>query len=602
MYWKLRRQAPSNIDSLLSADDCSLSSILEEDTLLDELKSNPNLQEFLCRDDNLDQIVALVVEEPSAELPECSRYRHAQIASSLFGVEQSSAMGLADEVACSDALLDRMWKFLDQEPPLNSLLASFFSRAMHCILQRKADLVIDYLRRKEDSLIKILQHIDTSAIMDLLLSFIVSCNSFRLRCELVEWFNECNLVERLVNLIRPENDEDKQRNSSRALAEMVRICYDSISTPSDVQDSFPLLDVLESKKTVEMLLGNMMEDTSVSAPVLRGAIVIQSMLASQQGLSDAVSGEVPIPVNEDGAKQVVAIMARWLPEFHEVLLNPPKSRPVLTTVGTIPVPLGAARLTLIQLLLVCLQTNVSSFVEEFIHLNIGSTLLDLFLAYKWNNFLHIQFEHFVSYCLHSGKVESSDISSQSLAESMIVRNNLMRQLATAGMENEAQQRSKGGRRIGYMGHVVAISNSLLRAASQDVFIAGLVQEVEADDMAVWQSWVDGPLAAANEKNNTSLGGESAKEEEEPCQEGDLPALDDIQHAFFNYQLTHVTSQFAESFSFSDEQIQSSDSPITTPFDEMAAIDFDLKAVVAAPEPDHFLVCSNARIQPFGEDY
>ncbi|XP_065176980.1 serine/threonine-protein phosphatase 6 regulatory subunit 1-like [Sycon ciliatum] len=606
MYWKLRMQPPSAIDGLLSSEDCQLESILDEEGLLDELKTNRSLLDFLTREDNLEQIVSLVTAEPPSDLPENTKYRRAQIAASLFGVDQAPSTTLVDKVASNNVLLEKLWSFLDQNAPLNSLLASFFSRAMHCILQCKTNSMLAFVRNNAGCLDKLLKHIDTSAVMDLLLSFLITCESFHLRSQLVDWFKDACLVERLVAMISIKCDEDKQRNASRALSEMIRVCYDHLARASEVTaaaaHSDPLLQVLESEETLEGLLGNMFEEPLCANVVLRGTSVIQAMLQSQQGCSSEGSPKESSSItHKEAASSVVRRLTKWLPNLHQVLISPPSpsSHSVCTSAGSsvataaATIPLGAARFTIIQLLMACLQLDVTEFTDEFIALNICGTFLDLFLEYVWNNFLHGQFEQFVTHCM---RWRDCQFGAKSLIELLLVDNQFMKRIATAALENEEEQHTAGGRRRGYMGHVISISNTVLAAVTGDSRVADATQQLTEADLAAWNEWTVGPLEAANQKNNAALGGQHPAEEEEACEMEPLPALDDVQQAFLNYQLTQLTSEFAESFGFSDElHTSETERPVTTPFEEITALDFELSTEQESQEPDLFTLCCEARI-------
>ncbi|CAJ0968900.1 unnamed protein product [Ranitomeya imitator] len=79
-----------------------------------------------------------------------------------------------DKLGEDEHLLDILYDFLQQEPPLNPLLASFFSKTIGNLIARKTEQVIGFLRKKEKFLTLVLEHIGTSAMMDLLLR-LISC-------------------------------------------------------------------------------------------------------------------------------------------------------------------------------------------------------------------------------------------------------------------------------------------------------------------------------------------------------------------------------------------------------------------------------------------
>uniref|UniRef100_A0A8C5TBR5 Uncharacterized protein n=1 Tax=Malurus cyaneus samueli TaxID=2593467 RepID=A0A8C5TBR5_9PASS len=77
-----------------------------------------------------------------------------------------------DKLGGDETLLNILYDFLDHEPPLNPLLASFFSKTIGNLIARKTETGRD--GKKDKFLSLVLKHIDTSAMMDLLLR-LISC-------------------------------------------------------------------------------------------------------------------------------------------------------------------------------------------------------------------------------------------------------------------------------------------------------------------------------------------------------------------------------------------------------------------------------------------
>lgn len=69
-------------------------------------------------------------------------------------------------------LLQKFWSFIDSEPPLNPLRASYFTKVNEKFLEKKTEDMIPFIQSIPNVLQKILRHSDTSAIMDLLLKII----------------------------------------------------------------------------------------------------------------------------------------------------------------------------------------------------------------------------------------------------------------------------------------------------------------------------------------------------------------------------------------------------------------------------------------------
>lgn len=92
----------------------------------------------LTRPDVLSELVTLITTEPSTDIPEKDRYKHSNIACELLTTDIPS---LNERLARDDAVLSKLYSFLEAEPPLNPLLASFFSRTMGVLIVRKGEQV-----------------------------------------------------------------------------------------------------------------------------------------------------------------------------------------------------------------------------------------------------------------------------------------------------------------------------------------------------------------------------------------------------------------------------------------------------------------------------
>lgn len=94
---------------------------------------------------------------------------------------------ICETVVQSRELLTNFWKFIDRPSPLNPLQASYFTKVNEQFLEKKTDEVclrillfkktkalqmIPFIQSIPNIVPKLLRHIETSAIMDLLLKII----------------------------------------------------------------------------------------------------------------------------------------------------------------------------------------------------------------------------------------------------------------------------------------------------------------------------------------------------------------------------------------------------------------------------------------------
>ncbi|XP_051543914.1 serine/threonine-protein phosphatase 6 regulatory subunit 2a isoform X1 [Myxocyprinus asiaticus] len=392
MFWKFDLNNTSHIDQLLDREDVTLRELMEEEDVLQECKAqNRKLLLFLSKDHCMQELVTLITEEPPADLEEKTRFKLPNIACELL---TSDVALINDKLGGDESLLEKLYHFLEQEPPLNPLLASFFSKTIGNLIARKTDQVISFLRKKHNFISLVLNHIDASAMMDLLLRLISCVEPAPLRMDVLNWLNEERLIQRLTELMHTGRDEERQSNASQTLCDIIRLSRDQANQLSEVTEPDPLLAVLESQENVAELLKNMFEGERTEASVVNGTQVLLTLLESRrsglEGLMDLYSQgcERSYTVNSS----ILRAIEPHLKDFQQLLLNPPMRSAILTTVGILEQPLGSARLHVARLVASLLQTCDLSICQEICRLNTMDLLLDLFFKYTWNNFLHLQVE------------------------------------------------------------------------------------------------------------------------------------------------------------------------------------------------------------------
>ena len=88
--------------------------------------------------DILTELIGLITCEPSPELEEKARYRLPHIAAEILSCEISH---INEKVSSDPVLLNQLYSFIEQEPPLNPLLSSYFSKAFNQLITRKSEQV-----------------------------------------------------------------------------------------------------------------------------------------------------------------------------------------------------------------------------------------------------------------------------------------------------------------------------------------------------------------------------------------------------------------------------------------------------------------------------
>uniref|UniRef100_A0A8C1ZZG6 Protein phosphatase 6, regulatory subunit 2a n=1 Tax=Cyprinus carpio TaxID=7962 RepID=A0A8C1ZZG6_CYPCA len=591
MFWKFDLNNTSHIDQLLDREGVTLRELMEEEDVLQECKAqNRKLLLFLSKDHCMQELVTLITEEPPADLEEKTRFKFPNIACELL---TSDVALINDKLGGDESLLEKLYHFLEQEPPLNPLLASFFSKTIGNLIARKTDQVISFLRKKHNFISLVLNHIDASAMMDLLLRLISCVEPALLRMEVLNWLNEERLIQRLTELMHTGRDEERQSNASQTLCDIIRLSRDQANQLSEVTEPDPLLAVLESQENVSELLKNMFEGERTEASVVNGTQVLLTLLESRR------SGHAWMSYTVNSS--ILRAIEPHLKDFQQLLLNPPTRSAILTTVGVLEQPLGSARLHVARLVASLLQTCDLSICQEICRLNTMDLLLDLFFKYTWNNFLHLQVELCVASILnHSAHSDHQNPGLQNHEERPLFQHcRLVQRILDAWEENDKIQ-AEGGRRRGNMGHLTRIANTVVQNLEKGLAhsqINDLIKELPEDCRGRWEGFVGETLRETNRRNTVDLVSthnlHSSSEDDD--MESPFPNDLSIQQAFSDYQIQQMTANFVDQFGFNDEEFSEHDENINAAFDRIAEINFNIDANAAA-----FEACCKERIQQFDD--
>ncbi|XP_010837580.1 PREDICTED: serine/threonine-protein phosphatase 6 regulatory subunit 2-like, partial [Bison bison bison] len=497
MFWKFDLSAMSHVDKLLDKEGVTLRELMDGEDILQECKAqNRKLLDFLCRRQSMEELVGLVTQDPALDLEERARFKYPNTACELLTCDVPQ---INDRLGGDETLLNVLYNFLDREPPLNPLLASFFSKTIGNLIARKTEQVIAFLRKKDKFISLVLKHIGTSALMDLLLRLASCVEPVGLRQEVLRWLNEEKTIQRLVELIHPSQDEDVSRGSRshlgagaqlRAAAGALRHCLRAGHSFSDVDCHRAVTSCVSYRQEcVEQLLRNMFDGVQTELCLVSGTQVLLTLLeprrAGSEGLLDSCSQGLDRPCTVSPG--VLRGIEPRLKDFHQLLLSPPKKAAILTTVGVLEEPLGNARLHSARLVAALLHTGTPSINQELCRLDTMGLLLDLFFKYTWNNFLHLQVELCIAAILsHAAREDRAAANgpedalepppssggpaapqpASSLPEGTMVTHLfqkccLVQRILEAWEANDRTQ-AAGGMRRGNMGHLTRIANAVVQ--------------------------------------------------------------------------------------------------------------------------------------------
>lgn len=632
MFWKFNLITTSHVETLLNKENVTLKALMDEEDILQECKAQTKrLIEFLVKPEVMEELVDLITHEPPEDVDEKVRYKYPNVACEIL---TSDVPQINEALVRSEPLMDKLLGFLDNEPPLNPLLASFFTKTAGMLVSRKADSMLCVCMQRESLVPQLLRHIETSAVMDLLLKFVACAESEALRSSITQWLNGARVVEQLVALIDPACSEEKHSNAAEALCEMIKLSREQMSLLQEKAPADPLLETLESTETVTELLDHMFSgDRTCESVFVNGISVLLSLLEfRKQGLAgqqqqqqnggnntdgpnggpgggpSVLQGETAcftsIFFRSENAEQMTAldverlragvnrVLAAVLPrlaDFLRLLTDPPQKPSWTTTFGVLDPPLGQTRLEVCHLVNALINSNNDEVNKRLAELGALPIILDLFFEYSWNNFLHTQVAQLVSSVIgsaHSLDQEGNKVNP--LLDQLLGSCTLVQRCLDAWDANTLEQNQPGKHRRGYMGHLTKIVNDIVAAAdngNNSELVRERLKDLPEETKGRWETFTVDTLAEVNKKNTVSLGGgmpNVSGTEDDECidlREVGFHQEAALQQAFSDYQMEQVTSNFVEQFGFNDDEFVEADENLVGQLDQLARANFHLPSEV-----------------------
>lgn len=571
MFWTNNYVSSPHIEALLNKEDVTLYELMDEEDILQECKSqNKKLVEYLTRPAVMEELVTLATKEPSTDVEERWRYKYPNVACELLTCDVPT---LNEKLAGDEALLAKLYSFIDTDQPLNPLLASFFSKTIGVLVARKSDQnwysyqftclqVLEFLKSRQRCVDLLLQHLETSAIMDLVLKLVTQVEGSDMRQNILNWLDSQHLVQRLVKLLAPTSESAKHANAAQLLCDMVAVARENQRTSTERTDPDPILNTLESGETVSLLLETILTGEKVETSIV-GGIQVLLVLLGQKASNVSNEGDIhgngdDIADNEQRIKISNAILP-YLEHLHKLLLDPPYKPAVKTTIGLLDCPLGNTRLHVAKLLSALLSTENLKIHESLANLGTFQTLLDLFFKYTWNNFLHTQVQQCLALAINCGN-RDNDI----IYNNIFIKCKLIERILEAWDKNESKQTKENGIRQGYMGHLINIANNIVTQCEKSNILASFLKNnLSPECLSKWENLVNTQLMEINKVHQTVMMGDRTpmylmSSEENPDEFNPYSQEIYVQQMYSNYQGQQITPPFIENFGFHDDEFNDGD--------------------------------------------
>jgi len=466
--------AVSAVETILEKDSFTLEELLDEDELLQECKSqNQKLLDFLLRADTLAKLLFYLTTDPPQESPNKQRQKYPYLACEILCLE---VWDICEAIYDNSHLLDQLWAFLEQQPPLSPLTGSYICRVAGVLLQRKIGESFSYLKSKTNIVQKFLNHIEVASVNELLLK-LIQCDETQEGSGIVQWMSEQNLINLLVDKLEPKLPGVVHENAGQALV-------DIISSPSHACSL--LVGELESEQTLNKLFNFIISGSSKSA-LFWGLQIIIEIVKRETGdeheFKTTPLNNLPTHLRVCGEhlKELVAI------------LRDTNVVPFSTSVGQVT-PIGTHRLKIVEFFAALIHKNYQSLDAIFLEYGVFDVCLDMFFSYLWNNFLHAIVTDMLYDFLETRPSDhiALFLSNCKLAERIC--------LASEGNVGDVSK-PKGFSR-GYMGFVNRVSNKLVDMMETEPAI-GMVLKNQAQ----WMNYVQGELRKQNSDSQILLGGQ-----------------------------------------------------------------------------------------------
>ncbi|KAI8330479.1 SIT4 phosphatase-associated protein-domain-containing protein [Chlamydoabsidia padenii] len=388
MFWRFGYHNPSAVDTLLDREDVTLEQVLEEEELLQEAKShNQRLINFLCQPTNCRKLLYYITAD---DLEEGQKYKYPFLSSEIIACEIPQLVDMI--VLEQKELLETFWQYLDRpirqqdthqlinkhddekdkqndndkdnedeekvDHGLDSLLASYFAKTITIFLTKQPAEMLEFIQSEPENLNKILNHLHSSAIMDLLLT-LVRMEEFPEGKGTVQWLSDGGLMDNLISRLDPYMDTEEHSIAQQCICEIIRMSQTSLLE----QPSIGLNDLvikLKSETVMRKLAGFMLDPNAPNATstLINSVTIIIDLIRHNNSDMESdpmvntgygYTGNIPPvrPVSVSLA-DMLKVLADHVGSFNQLLIEPRSVGPMKTSIGE-QMPLGFERLKICEL-------------------------------------------------------------------------------------------------------------------------------------------------------------------------------------------------------------------------------------------------------------
>lgn len=464
----------SPIENLLDTEDFTLQQLLEEDDIIQECKQlNKKLIDYLACPEQVEALIDYVVTEPPEDSEGKVKFIYPYKSSEVLAADLAA---VHDCMFANEALLDKLFAFLEREAPLNTLLAGYFGKIVSTLLSRRPDETLKVMENR-NVVPQLLRHLGAYSILELLLKLVSEAEEKESDCGAqMEWLYSQDLVGKLIAKLDPSEASDVHANSAVALVGFIsqrQQMHWSASLPS-AQSRFT--SSLVAADSVSALLERLLKGSP--STLEHGLTVLVELV--RHSTSSSRGG--------DGCMTAVVVeVLNRMGDFVEVLRNPPATPAIVNSTGTLDPPLGQNRLKILEVIHALISLKNPEVEAKMIELGVLPTVLDLFFKYEWHNFLHNLVKNLLEIVITG--------ENRAIKESLFTDGTILTRIIDAHKHNDEDLKQPKSCRKGYMGQLRLISNLIQKQAKSDEWMCDYTTG------APWATFCDTYLAQLNDIND-----------------------------------------------------------------------------------------------------
>ncbi|CAG9316098.1 unnamed protein product [Blepharisma stoltei] len=532
-FWATFRgfQSPSRIDEILESEETTLTQVLDEEEVLQEMRNqNQKLIDFLNRDRILELIEYITIFPPEG----CDNRRGHKfpfLASELFACETAS---LLDKFFADQELLEKLFNFFTTES-LNLTLAGYASKLIISLFIRNPSEMLKFIIENSWNT-WLLDHSEYKAIADIINRIVLVEN-------LGDPFyipQRKEIIQKLINNLASENPNAAFHSS--------QILCDLTNKPTEVNSWAELAGVIMQKESLNKLIEGLTADSTHNinavVTVLR-SIMTSSSRSDLLTLNKKPDEDSATILEDEESPEFIESFIQVLPKLKEILENVHNTQ-ILTVFNEDIESLGEGKIKIIEVLYAAIKMEIKEIQAKIEEIEVVRVIVGLFFNYEWNSILHATFEQFANAVLAS--------SSQALKEQLLKTSGFLNKMIEKGLNPTRPGTRNPSLRPGYMGYITKISNSLIKLSETHSEIAEILLATEK-----WAEYKSSYLEDRNFIENRHLGGYKPLSFGDHFADEDSKAEENSKNPFSSYTNNENANEDLE---IPEEEIETTDKPLT----------------------------------------